>query len=276
MSHMDTNQLLELAALDVLGVLDPEERDAFEAAFSAAPPELQAQIRREQLRVARNERLLPKVETPLGLRARVLAALREAMQTVGARKEVAGRISPAALELAPVQGVNRWWRAASIGAVAAAIAMTTIALQFRSDYSNVQTVMKSDDISQAMQKHFGTWLERDLLSPTTRHIAFSPVGAWSGNPEGVAKCVVLLDTAGSRGQMFVKNLPINVGYTLVGLDKDGKVVKRFVNVTATALVIDQVGLADFSLEGVVSLAIAESGSLDSRDGPKLLLKSAVL
>lgn len=276
MSHMDTNQLLELAALDVLGVLDPEERESFEAAFAAAPPELQSQIRREQLRVARSERLLPKVETPLGLRARVMAALREAMQTVGGRKEVAGRITPGTLELAPVQGVNRWWRAASIGAVAAAIAMTAIALQFRSDYSNVQAVMKSTGISDAMQKHFGTWLERDLLSPTTRHIAFSPVDEWSGNPEGRAKCVVLLDTAGGRGQMFVKNLPINVNYTLVGLDKDGKVVRRFASVSATALVIDQVGLTGFNVEGITSLAIAESSSLDSPDGPRLLLRSAVL
>lgn len=276
MSQMDTNQLLELAALDVLGVLDPEEREAFEAAFAASPPELQAHIRREQLRVARSERLLPKVEAPLGLRARVLAALREAMQSVGGRKEVAGRITPGSLDLAPVQGVNRWWRAASIGAVAAAVAMTAIALQFRSDYSNVQTVMKSDNISEAMREHFGTWLERDLLSPATRHIAFSPVEAWAGNAEGVAKCVVLLDTAGNRGQMFVKNLPIGVSYTLVGLDKDGKVIRRFENMTATALVIDQVGLAEFSLEGVASLAIAETASLDLPAGPRILLRSAVL
>src|SRR5438105_666068 len=102
---MNTHDLLEMASLDAMGLLDPEEREAFERAFRAAPPPLQAQIRREQLRFSAADDILPQVEPPLGLRARVIAAVREAMQTMAGR-----RAAEAAPALRSATAVSRFWR----------------------------------------------------------------------------------------------------------------------------------------------------------------------
>src|SRR5262249_14914584 len=122
---MKTQELLELAALDALGLLDEAEREAFDRAFRAAPPALQAQIRREQTRIAGDDSLLPKVETPMGLKARVLAAWREAVAAVSNRSRTRRLVG--ALTLMPNRGVNPWWRA---GAIACAAASLVLAVGF--------------------------------------------------------------------------------------------------------------------------------------------------
>ena len=91
---MTTHELLELASLDAMGLLDPEEREAFELAFRAAAPALQAQIRREQLRLSYIDGILPVVEPPPGLRARVMAKVREAIESMTIRKISGGAIVP--------------------------------------------------------------------------------------------------------------------------------------------------------------------------------------
>ena len=64
---MTTHELLELASLDALGLLDADERESFERAFRAAAPAVQAQIRREQLRAPRSAMNSPAVD-PLASR----------------------------------------------------------------------------------------------------------------------------------------------------------------------------------------------------------------
>jgi len=66
---MNTYELLEAAQLDALGLLDDAERDAFDAAFFAASPDVQAQIRREQARLVRTDWLpSSEVEPSAGLK----------------------------------------------------------------------------------------------------------------------------------------------------------------------------------------------------------------
>ncbi|QYU70067.1 hypothetical protein J4558_08100 [Leptolyngbya sp. 15MV] len=50
---MPFHDLLEMAVLDTLGLLDEQEQAAFEMAFRSAPPAVQAQVRREQTRFAK-------------------------------------------------------------------------------------------------------------------------------------------------------------------------------------------------------------------------------
>ena len=90
---MKTQELIELAVLDAMGLLDEAEREAFEAGFSSASPAVQAQVRREQTRLCLSEALLPDEEPPAGLRALVVEAVRKAMASVGGAGEglVGGR-----------------------------------------------------------------------------------------------------------------------------------------------------------------------------------------
>lgn len=56
-TRMKTQELIELAVLDAMGLLDEQEREAFDAAFDAAAPAIQAQVRREQTRLSVSEHL---------------------------------------------------------------------------------------------------------------------------------------------------------------------------------------------------------------------------
>ena len=78
---MSLQEMIEMAILDAMGLLDEREQSSFESAFRAASPSVQSQVRREQTRLSRIESLLPDVTPPSGLRAAVLTAVRAEMAT---------------------------------------------------------------------------------------------------------------------------------------------------------------------------------------------------
>src|SRR5688572_23634462 len=110
---MTTQELIELAVLDAMGLLDEEEREAFDGAFGAAAPAVQAQVRREQTRISLSQDLLPDVEPPAGLRSLVLEAVRKAMGQPAERRHRHARLGM--LTLMPARQVSPMWRAASVG-----------------------------------------------------------------------------------------------------------------------------------------------------------------
>jgi len=74
------DELLELAALDALGVLDAVESARFERAFDAAVPSLQAEARSIQDKVALDPMLLSDEAAPASLRLRTLARVADAIE----------------------------------------------------------------------------------------------------------------------------------------------------------------------------------------------------
>ena len=119
---MNTQDLLEQASLDALGLLDDQERSAFESAFRAAPPAVQSQIRREQARFAASESLLPAIETPAGLKFRVMAAVREAIHSFN-RVETARRAEHTPFLRSLMWNSTPLWRAACIGFATATVTL---------------------------------------------------------------------------------------------------------------------------------------------------------
>lgn len=256
MSQYNTHELLELASLDVLGLLDADEREAFERAFRAAPPTLQAQVRREQLRLAGDDALLPEVDPPLGLRARVLNAIREAVQVAAPRREVAGRIVP---DLAPSRGVNRWWRAGAIGAAAAAVVFAFSTLQMRHDFSEIRAVSHGSQISDFFLKEYGNKFEKQLLDPHTQLVQFTPAATESVSADGVSKALLMLDPSTKTGQLLLKNLA-NIGgeYSLVITDEQGKVAQAVITFKTTGTGVEHQDIRGLDLEGVRGLAILQT------------------
>jgi hypothetical protein len=266
MSHMNTHELLELASLDVLGLLDTDEREAFERAFRAAPPALQAQIRREQLRIAGDDSLLPEVDSPLGLRARVLAAIREAVQSAMPRREIAGRIVPS---IVPSRGVNRWWRAGAIGAAAASIVLGFAMVQIQDDYREIASRNEQNDRRDHMLLTFGAKFEQAFFDDNSRFVQFSPAIAGEFNPEGVSKATLVLNPNTKKGQLYLKNLPAEGGqYSLVITDENGQVARAVLEFSAVGDGVEYKNV-ELDLEGVPGLAIIE------KTGPKIntLLKT---
>lgn len=212
---MKTHELLELAALDALGLLDEVERDAFDAAFRAAPPALQAQIRREQTRIAGDDTLLPRVEAPIGLKARVMAAWRDAVEAMSSRSRAKRLV--ASLTLMPSRGVSPLWRAGAIGCAAASVVLAVAMFTIRGQFNEVKAAANSINAAEVWRKEFGATFERAFFAPGTSFVQFDANGA-----EVKAQAVMLVDATNNTAQLYLRELPPGVGsLMLVALGPDG-------------------------------------------------------
>lgn len=220
MTHKD---LLELALLDSLSMLDDDERSAFEEAFHAAPPHIQAQVRREQARFARSESLLPDVSPPASLRARVVDAVRRAMALDPAEApEHSLRLNdPDDISRLPALAHRRkvaaLWRAVALGSVAAAVVLgvTTMHLQdvvqqLNSDRDPLLDVIKAE----FGREHFIKALVDDSTSRVT-------MTSSSGTTQ--AQAAVWYNPDWQTARLFGINLPVtkNNHYKLVVTDSNG-------------------------------------------------------
>jgi len=218
---MSTRELFEMASLDVLGLLDEEERAAFENAFRAADPATQAQIRREQRRFAEIDRSLPDVEAPAGLRARVVNAVREAIASV--RTEPIGRIGPGTVAVgfnsAPI------WRAACIGFATASMVLAGFSWRVQranvailQDMTNNRAVESIVDVAGPQGARFAHF----LASPGTHDMAFVP--AQAAEDIGSAGGKVYFDRNTKETWVMCRNLPIisSGRYSVVVDRKDGR------------------------------------------------------
>ena len=181
---MTTQQMIENAMLDALGLLSAEEQRDFERAFWAAAPAVQAHVRREQTRLSRIETLLPKVDPPVDLRAAVIQAVRAAMVAQLAEpeaEEVRGR-GPipilSSLHVSPV------WRAASLGFAAAAAVFGASTLVMWGRYAQVDSQMRSNALSEVMMAQAGAHARAIMLEHTSAAV-LHPVGQNVG--QGKAK-----------------------------------------------------------------------------------------
>lgn len=223
---MNTHELLEMASLDALGLLDADERESFERAFRAAAPAIQAQIRREQLRTSLSDDLLPEVEPPPGLRPRVLARVRDALVgSLTVRKISGGAVVPA---LRPVYGVSRMWRIGAIASAAAAIVLGFTTLQLRSDYQGISGGLSDHVIRDSILKDFSSKFSQAMFDPQTQFVQFAPEPASSAaesQPAFAGKALLVIDPASRSGQLFVKDLPAGgAEYELVVEDEHGNLV----------------------------------------------------
>ena len=169
---MNLQQLIELAVLDAMGLLDESEQGQFESAFRSASPPVQAQVRREQTRLSVIEALLPDVEPPAGLRAAVVDAVRRQIEIEGlVRAEgVAG-----AIPLIPSRRVSPLWRAGALGLAAASFVMGFATLQMSRDVREIERRLGDQGQTQVLIEKFGANYVRDVLfNKDTTRVVFTP------------------------------------------------------------------------------------------------------
>lgn len=254
---MKSHELIEMASLDAMGLLDPEEREAFERAFRAADPAVQAQIRREQLRLAGMDDLLPEVEAPLGLKARVMAAWREAVAQVSGRKgDVVGRIS----DFRPATGVNRYWRAAAIGCAAAALVFGFANLLTRSDIKEIEEIAQN----QAVNAHlieYGRQFDRSFFDHNTKFVKFSPAPAADAEPGPRGKATLLFDPSTHKAHLLCKDLPgMNGTYEVVVVDQNGNQSEAVLTFKASNAGVIAKTIENLDLENARTLVIRQQGA----------------
>lgn len=220
---MTTQELIENSLLDALALLEEPEREAFEAALRAAPPHVQAHVRREQTRLSRVDLLLPDVSPPAGLRAAVLEAVRRAMA------------EPAVLAALPSDlsaggRASRLWRALSIGLATAATVLGGTTLYLRGQYQELNRTLQGDSILADLNKKFGGRFVDDVLfDADTQRVVFRPQDGFKGeavfftNPDW-----------NNRARFFCKNVQTPPGkvYRLALLDEQGNILETLADITS--------------------------------------------
>lgn len=259
MNHRD---LFEYADLDLLGLLDEQERAEFEEAFRAAPPHIQAQVRAAQTRLTRDDGLLPAVEAPAGLRTKVLAAVRDAIASVN--HEPVARIGPGAKSWssAPI------WRAACLGFMTASLVLGGASWHFSRMLQNVSDTAMSNGNTDALVRKSGPKFVDMLARDSMRHIAFE-----SAAPEvdSKAQAGLYFDTETRSAYLVCTGLPIaSDSYQLV--IENGTTPISVKNFQASAgtffVVLDQV-----DVDQVKKMQILAPQADGSRPAPILVASS---
>lgn len=215
---MTLQHLLENAHLDALGLLDERELAEFNAAFAAAPPEVQRHIRREQARWANVDFLLPRVEAPETLRARVLEAVGRAML----ENEITQDSDPMAFRPAP--RVARHWRTGAVSLLAACVILGAAFVNVRQLNEDMRRNMSNSEVQKNIFALLGgTEMNDTLFSQETRRVHFTPIAQGF---EGQAS--LLLNPGWDIGRFACQKLPARPGesYHVALLDDDGQVSTR--------------------------------------------------
>ncbi len=219
---MTTQELLELASLDALGLLDTDERNSFEEAFRKASPAIQAQVRREQGRLSDVDDLLPTVDPPVGLRERVIGAVRDAIAAVSGtgERDVVASIAGGAWSLR--SNVSPLWRAACIGFATAAVVTISVGYFTVEMYTQALRDYGDGQLAQQFAKEYGGDFSQALIHPRSTHVQFVQT-AGSSIPGGAFAVInPEIDTA----ILVCNGLPIAEGEYKLVVVNDGQEAKQ--------------------------------------------------
>jgi hypothetical protein len=162
-SKMTTEELLQLAGADLLGILEDEERQRFEQAFLEATPAVQETIRREQAQAAESLlATLPHADPPMRMRQEVLEQVLAAsgqestlrLAGVGPRQD---GVAPTHATAAPERndethwrdavaqvGVSRYWRAACLALIGLSLALGALYRDAKVSVDTLAHVLKKE------------------------------------------------------------------------------------------------------------------------------------
>ncbi|MCC5785499.1 MAG: hypothetical protein JJU33_02220 [Phycisphaerales bacterium] len=217
---MTTQELIESAVLDTMGLLDEKEQAAFDRAFDAAPPQVQAHVRREQTRFADIDAILPDVEPPAELRSAVIEAVREAM----ADALVTGGPEADSLTLRPSKGVSSAWRLGAVAAVAIAVVLGGATLQMQQEYTQLNQSIRNNAQIDQLNATFGTrFVEDAVFDTSTRQIAFVPAA-----DDVSARVSIFYNPGWNAVRLFCRNLgneETSQTYRVALVDEAGQVVE---------------------------------------------------
>lgn len=213
---MKAHELMEQASLDAYGLLDEQEQASFDRTLASCPPAIAAQVRREQLRVAKEGLHLPDVDPPAGLRSRVLAAMR--LQSAGdAERDVYSMP-----EILPSRGVHPVWRLAAIASVAASVVLGMGAGYLHLQYRDINSALTTNQVNTQIAEEFGARFTAMFMSEHTRLHAFVRAD------DGLGVEAALMNNPEMGGAIFaVHGFPPSetASYTLAVVSSDGQILR---------------------------------------------------
>jgi anti-sigma-K factor RskA len=224
---MRTNDLIEMAALDALGLLDESEQAEYEQAFQAASPALRRQIRAEQQRAAEFEAsLLPIVEPTESLKSRVLAKFVEtkALEEASGTRAVIHRPGRVVPKVRPSRRVSPLWRAASIGLSIAVVVLGVFSLNLQEHNSRLgDAIVVNEFFDKVGTRH----LQDTLFDPNTERVILAATD--NAPPSFAAEAVLLRNPDWKNARFFCSNLIGSKGdkstFALVVIDENDQVIE---------------------------------------------------
>ncbi|MFI4917494.1 MAG: hypothetical protein ACIAS6_13430 [Phycisphaerales bacterium JB060] len=267
---MNTIDLIELAVLDALGMLDDEESAAFDAAFRSAPPSTQDRVLTEQARLANLQGLLPDVAPAPEMRDRVISAVREAMLADAIAKAAESDDEQGPLSLRRSRGVSRVWRIGAIAASAAAIAFGVAFGHSTLRYNDLNTRFENNIGLDGVMKAYGAdSMEIIFNRDRVADISFTPV-----DPTSEIQVVIEYLDERNIGALRCSNLPKseNVEYALVMLDANNQ-IGRSVRQFASDGILTSQHLQELVLENGMRLALV---SVDLASGSKQIMATTTI
>ncbi len=255
MSHlppMTRDELLELAPLDALGLLDEYDALLFSRGFHAATESVRAEIRDLQAAVAADETLLPDVMLPASLGDRVLAAVRSEAEassdlaplaTIGRRRSASAAVTldrPSMAPTGPIRPRRRLvntltghgWRAAAFALAAAVVVAMYFGVQLLDQNRELFVIVRQMQAEQATANRLNAlrdgagdaWLLQ-ARKPATERLALLPADP-SRNVSGMA----YIDPTSGQTSIMVHGLPHDelgdARFTLSIRDADGNEIGR--------------------------------------------------
>ncbi|MHC4609557.1 MAG: hypothetical protein ACYS7M_04340, partial [Planctomycetota bacterium] len=177
---MTQRELLELAALDTLGLLDEFEAAYYTRSYHDAPATVQDEIKRLQAEVAADQRLLPGEEPDPALRERVLKAVAQAIEsdesrlaplaTIG-RRRAGGSRGERGFHLR-VSG--QFWRAACFVMAGVAVVFALFWFQAQNYVNALSEIAYIDDTEGVLEDLMGPTFKDYLFDPDTNFVRLLP------------------------------------------------------------------------------------------------------
>jgi len=245
---MTLKDLLEQAHLDALGMLDEPEAAAFEAAFAAATPAVQAHIREEQARWASQQILLSNDTPGAALRARVLSAVDRAAADQAHAELVASELSTDApeFELRSPRRVASAWRTGGVALLCACMVLGVSFIKVYNDNADMQQRLTDDSHLTGWTTLWGNGQQMSdmLFDKDTRHAFFSAADSTPANFRGQAS--VYVNAGWPKARLFVSGLTAQAGenFRLVVLSETDKIEQEL------AVLSPGAGLQTMQLEGL--------------------------
>ncbi len=225
--------------LHALGLLEDDERQAYEAAFDVAPVSVQRRVREEARRMADLGDLIPGVEPSNELRPMVVAAVRAAIREEENESRIANQSASAAPVIgridsstpAPVRAtsqpklstsprVHRIWRALAITSIAASITMGVVMININQTMHQAQSRALVDNLYDQIGAKY---LESTIFDANTQRVALTAT-----NSDSKAVAAVWYNPDWNSARLFVKNLASeqNKPLRLVVLDENDNIVQE--------------------------------------------------
>ena len=227
------SELLELAGIDALGLLDDGDHAAFVAGLENAPATLRELIIAEQARIAAEGLLLPDAEPGDALRRRFLD--RVAGEIERSRASAPARAvshasairQPRPPRLQRARRVSPLWRISSISFAVAVVVLGVMHVQLKQEFDDVRD---GAQISMLIGAVGVDDIEATLFDSSSRRYQFTPVG-----DVGRARAMLWHLPDSGKARLYIANFPTVTGYKLVVLDDRDNPIEEIASFKADGL-----------------------------------------